>query len=43
MNTWFTTEPMLREIVKTGTDVIGMARQLKQRYTYRGRQHTLSE
>ena len=43
MDTWFTTEPMLREILKTGIGAIGMVKQLKQRYTYRGRQYTLPE
>ena len=43
MDTWFTTEPMLREILKTGLDAIGMVKQLKQRYTCRGRQYTLPE
>ncbi|WP_289702265.1 IS4 family transposase, partial [Parabacteroides goldsteinii] len=43
MDTWFTTEPMLRELLKTGIGAIGMVKQLKQRYTYRGRQYTLPE
>ena len=42
MDTWFTTEPMPREILKTGIGAIGMVKQLKQRYTYRGRQYTLA-
>ena len=43
MDTWFTTEPMLKEILKTGIDVIGMVKQLKQRYTYKGKQYKLQE
>ncbi len=43
MDTWFTTEPMFKEILKTGLDVIGMVKQLKQRYTYQGKQYTLPE
>lgn len=43
MDTWFTTEPMLKEILKTGMDAIGMVKQLKQRYTYRNKQYTLSQ
>lgn len=43
MDTWFTTEPMLKEILNTGIDAIGMVKQLKQRYTYRGRQYTLPD
>ena len=42
MDTWFTTEPMLKEILLLGIDVIGMVKQLKQRYIYCGRQYTLS-
>ena len=41
MDTWFTTEPMLKEILKEGIDAIGMVKQLKQRYTYNGKQYTL--
>lgn len=41
MDTWFTTEPMLKETLGAGIDAIGMVKQLKQRYTYRGRQYTL--
>ena len=43
MDTWFTTEPMIAEILNLGMDVIGMVKQLKQRYTYHGRQYKLSE
>ena len=43
MDTWFTTEPMLKEILKTGIDAIGMVKQLKQRYTYKGKQCTLPQ
>lgn len=43
MDTWFTTEPMIREILETGLDVIGMVKQLKQRYVYHGKAYTLPE
>lgn len=43
MDTWFTTEPMLKKILLLGIDAIGMVKQLKQRYTYCGRQYTLPE
>ena len=43
MDTWFTTEPMLSSILAEGLDVIGMVKQLKQRYIYRGQSYTLSE
>lgn len=41
MDTWFTTEPILKEILNTGIDAVGMVKQLKQRYTYHGREYTL--
>ena len=37
MDTWFTTEPMISEILNLGLDTIGMVKQLKQRYTYNGK------
>lgn len=43
MDTWFTTEPMIKEILNTGIDAIGMVKQLKQRYTYKGKQYTLPQ
>ena len=43
MDTWFTTEPMLQEILKNGIDVIGMVKQLKQRYVYHGKLYTLPQ
>ena len=43
MDTWFTTEPMIKAILAEGLDVIGMVKQLKQRYNYKGRNYTLHE
>lgn len=43
MDTWFTTEPMIKEILNTGIDAIGMVKQLKQYYTYKGKQYKLPE
>lgn len=43
MDTWFTTEPMIRSILAEGLDVIGMVKQLKQRYNYEGMAYTLPE
>jgi len=43
MDTWFTTEPMIKAILGEGLEVIGMVKQLKQRYTYKGKHYTLSE
>ena len=41
MDTWFTTEPMIRSILDMGLDVIGMVKQLNQRYWYKGNSYTL--
>ena len=43
MDTWFTTEPMIQSILAKGLDVIGMVKQLKQRYYYKGKAYTLPE
>lgn len=43
MDTWFTTEPMLKKILQTGLDAIGKVKQLKQRYFFRGKAYTLPE
>ncbi len=43
MDTWFTTEPMIKSIVAKGLDVIGMVKQLNQRYNYKGKAYTLPE
>ena len=43
MDTWFTNEPMLKAILKEGLDVIGMVKQLKQLYNYKGRYCRLEE
>lgn len=43
MDTWFTTEPMIKSIVELGLDVIGMVKQLKQRYSFNGKAYTLPE
>ena len=43
MDTWFTTEPMIKSIVELGLDVIGMVKQLKQRYYFNGKAYTLPE
>ena len=37
MDTWFTTEPFIQKINELGLDVIGMVKQLRQRYKYNGR------
>lgn len=43
MDTWFTTEPMLKKILEIGIDAIGMVKQLKQHYYYQGKSYTLPE
>lgn len=43
MDTWFTTEPMIRKILELGLDVIEMVKQLKQRYYFNGKLYTLPE
>ena len=43
MDTWFTTEPMIKSILKEGLDVIGMVKQLKQKYLYEGKEYTLPQ
>ena len=43
MDTWFTTEPMIKSILSRGMDVIGMVKQLKQRYIYNGKAYTLPQ
>lgn len=43
MDTWFTTEPVIKSILTEGFDVIGMVKQLAQRYNYKGKSCTLPE
>ena len=43
MDSWFTTEPFVKQLSTLGISVIGMVKDLKQRYTYNGRRYTLSK
>ncbi len=43
MDTWFTTEPMIASVLELGLDVIGMVKQLKQKYYFHGKAYTLPE
>ena len=43
MDTWFTTEPMIQSLLTLGMDVIGMVKQLKQKYIYHGKAYTLPQ
>lgn len=37
MDTWFTNEPFIKEVIAEGIDVIGMLKDNRQRYYYKGR------
>lgn len=41
MDTWFTNEPFIKELVTEGIDMIGMLKDNKQRYWYKGRLYNL--
>lgn len=43
MDTWFTTEPMIKSVLAEGLHVIGMVKQLKQKYSYNGHSCDLKE
>ena len=43
MDTWFTTEPMIKSVLNEGLQVIGMVKQLKQRYSYNSHSCDLKE
>lgn len=43
MDTWFTTEPLIKSLVSLGMDTIGMVKQLKQVYVYHGKYYDLNK
>ena len=43
MDSWFTTEPFIKNILDLGLDTIGMVKQLNQRYFFNGKVYTLNE
>ena len=43
MDTWFTNEPFIKDVAAEGIDVIGMLKDNKQRYHYRGRLYNLKQ
>jgi len=43
MDTWFTHQPLIKEIKDQGLDVIGMVKNLKQRYLIKGKKFNLKE
>ena len=42
-DSWFTTEPFVKSLSDLGQDVIGMVKDLKQRYYYNGHMYTLPQ
>ncbi|MGL6202106.1 MAG: hypothetical protein ACRC3H_24585 [Lachnospiraceae bacterium] len=43
MDTWFTNEPFIKAIVDEGIDVIGMLKDTRQRYYYKGKLYNLKQ
>lgn len=43
IDSWFTNEPLIKKVLKTGLDVIGMVKPLKQTYQFENRRYTLNE
>ncbi|MGJ8538239.1 IS4 family transposase, partial [Heyndrickxia faecalis] len=43
MDSWFTQQPLIKEITEQGLDVIGMVKKLKQRYFVDGKRVSLDE
>lgn len=43
MDTWFTQQPLIKSIVETGLDVIGMVKATNQRYIVNGQKLSLKE
>lgn len=43
MDTWFTSQPLIKSIKEQGLDVIGMVKNLKQRYLVEGERVSLKE
>lgn len=43
MDTWFTNEPFIKEVLREGIDVIGMLKDNKQRYYYKGKRYNLKQ
>jgi len=43
MDTWFTNEPFIKDVIAEGVDVIGMLKDNKQRYFYKGRLYNLKQ
>ncbi|MDF1618856.1 IS4 family transposase, partial [Petrocella sp. FN5] len=43
MDTWFTTEPMIKAILNEGLDVVGMVKKGNAKYCYKGKRYSLKE
>lgn len=43
MDTWLTNEPFIKEVLREGIDVIGMLKDNKQHYYYKGRHYNLKQ
>jgi len=43
MDTWFTNEPFIKGVAREGIDVIGMLKDNRQRYWYKGRDYNLKQ
>jgi len=43
MDSWFTTEPFIKQLSTLGMDVIGRIKDVKQRYLYNGKRYTLPQ
>ena len=43
MDSWYANEPLLHELVEEGIDVIGMLKNGRQKYCYKGENYTLKE
>jgi hypothetical protein len=41
MDSWFTHEPLIKACLNEGIDVIGMVKQMKQKYSYQGKKYDL--
>jgi hypothetical protein len=41
MDSWFTHEPLIKSCLDEGIDVIGMVKQLKQKYSFKGKKYDL--
>jgi hypothetical protein len=43
MDSWFTHEPLIKSCLNEGIDVIGMVKQMKQKYSFQGKRYDLKE